>query len=1150
MLSKKILILILLSLINLSLFSQLECPINTNLNQPWTWPAHSNWYFGDGNIHNFNTGVTILNTTKPSYEGISSVSDDQGNLLFYTNGRNLWDASGTLKSNALLEGNEGGGTGNVGSASQGVITIRHPFAPNDYYILTTDDALGATLGLNYAVVDKNGNLKSGPTRLGGYRTTEGIAATLHQNGLDIWVTVQVSGETNYYTYLLTCSGLDPNPVISNVAPPNVTGNKERGGLAFSPDGSKFAQGHPDYWPNSDKELTIYDFDNLTGEISNGIHISPAGTGDNPYDLVFSPDGQTIYYTSGGTGIVYSVDISSGDKTTMTNSTTNTGYGTGGFSAIEIGPDGQIYTGGGSLTSMGGADLGPADLGLPTMYIPPADSVEIQPVDDISVCDLPLDLNTLWYCKGSDAENTPRYEEAYSMELSAGGYALDPITGVFNTSVAGDYRVRFQICDIWDTLTFTIVDCQTCDLKLKDDVEICLGETVLLDTMFDSRSMGGDWSLDSVPSTITNDAILVKGVDTIFDASDLETKTGTYKLVYTIDDDGDICKDSIYITVNPFPTPDLGNDTSICVGDSVILDPGIFVDYQWSVGENTQSIVALDNGEYFVDVTDDKGCMYSDTFNLTLIDLPDPNLLDDMSICPGVVHLFDVSGYDNSNGPYDYLWSNGEVTSSIEVDTQGDYWVDVSDKYGCVGRDSALLTINDNLTPIIDGSPLINICEGDTFILISNYISTDDYNFSWSTTETTPSIKVHSSGFYDLHVDNGVGCEGDTSIEVVVNPIPIVSDNSYDICDGDSITFGDDLGSDMTYEWSNGYTTYDINVLESDDYKRIVTTSMGCKDSSIYTLVVNPLPVFDLGDDIEVCEGINVTLSSNINDVQYLWSNNDTLSDISPLVSGDYSLSVVDNNGCSYNDTISVSYVSSPVVDLGDDITICEGDSVLIDSGTDLNVTWSNGDNNKSITIDKDGEYSIIVTNGVCEGYDTIDIEVIDLPDVSLDKSIEDDLICFDDYENGIDLIVNALRQEQYDYIWNTGSLTNQTNITDGGLYVVDVSNNGCELSDSVLVKTYCPYTFYIPNSFTPNGDGINDVFYAYGNNIIDFKLLIFDRWGERIFETNDIRNGWNGKYKNDDVQIDVYVWKAYYTVNDESNKIEKNQKVGTVSLIR
>ena len=1144
---KKILF-ILLSILSFNSFSQLICPINTDLTKPWEWPAHSNWYFGDGNIHNFNTGVTLLDNTKNSYEGVSSVSDDQGNLLFYTNGRNLWDKNGNLTTNSLLEGNEGGGTGDVGSASQGVITIRHPFAPDDYYVLTTDDALGGTLGLNYVVIGKDGQLKSGPTRLGSFRTTEGIAATLHRNGLDVWVTVQASGTTNYYTYLLTCSGFDPNPVISNVAPPDVSGNKERGGLAFSPDGTKFAQGHPDYWPNSDKELTLYDFNNLTGEITNPINISPNGSGQNPYDLVFSTDGQTIYFTEGGTGIVYSVDISSGDKTTMTNSTTNTGYGGGGFSAIEIGPDGKIYTAGGSLTSMSGDNLGNADLGLPTMYIPPSDSVEIQHIGVVSLCDLPLNLSTLWYCKGSDAENTPRYENAYTMELSSGSHTLDPITGVFNTNTIGTYRVRFQICDIWDTLTFNIIDCNTCNLDLKDDVEICLGETLLLDTMFVSRSSSGNWSIDSIPSLDGDGAILQKGTDTIFDASSLSTKPGTYKLLYTINDDGNICKDSIYITVNPLPKPHLGVDTNICFGNSIILDGGDYVDFEWSTNETTKTIEVDSTGDYIVLVTDSNGCLGKDTINLSIIDLPNPSVLVDMSVCPGVSQRFDINGYDNGNGPYTYNWSNNETNYFIDVDSGGYYWVDITDKYGCVGRDSDLLTINENLTPIINGSPLINICDGDSVNLISNYLSVDGYNFSWSNGENTESINVYTSGIYDLHVDNGVGCKGDTSIEVIVNPLPLVSDSITGICDGDSVIFGDNVNENVTYLWSSGETTYNLNISESGIYKRIVTTLMGCKDSSNFTLVVNPLPVVDLGDDVEVCVGTDFIINSNLDDVKYLWSTGDTTYGISPNINGEYSLTVVDSNGCSDIDTINVVYNPLPIVDLGDDVVICEGETIDINSNSNLNVKWDNGDTTSVIKVSESGDYSVIVSDGICEGYDTINVSVVDLPISELDKSLGDKIICFDDYERGIDLISNV--SDSYDYLWNNGYTTNMINIIDGGLYSVSINNNGCGIKDSVLIKTYCPFKFFVPNSFTPNGDGLNDIFYAYGDNIVDFKLLIFDRWGVQIFETNDINIGWDGKYKNEYVQIDVYVWKAYYSVNDESNNIEKYQKVGIVSLIR
>ena len=1286
-----------------------QCPTNTSLVQPWTWPAHSNWYFGDGNIHNFNTGVTSNSNTYDSYEGISSVSDDQGNLLFYTNGRNLWDASGNLTSSALLEGNEGGATGLVGSASQGVITIRHPFSPDDYYVLTTDDALGTTLGLNYVIVGKDGQVKSGPTRLGGFRTTEGIAATLHKNGVDVWVTVQSSNvrfdihksKSNYYTYLLTCDGFSSVPIISKTEIPGIFGDKERGGLDFSPDGSKFVQGHPDFWPHSEKEITIYDFDNLTGKITNHIHISPVSSGENPYDITFSPDGQMVYFTSGGTGVVWSIDVSSGVKSTMISSLTNTGFGGGGFSAIEIGPDGQVYTGGGSVTSMSGNNLGTADFGLPTMYIPPADSVEIQPVGDIMICDLPLDLSTLWYCKGSDVENTPRYENAYSMEFSSAQHTLNSITGVFNTSSVGEYRVRFQICDVWDTLTFNIIDCKTCGLELKKNVEICLGETLLLDTLFNERSSGGDWSIDSFPPTITNNDLnpfLDKGTDTIFDASELYTKVGTYKLIYTINDKGIICDDSIYITVNPLPKPDLGGDEFICFGSSIDIDAGDYSSFNWLPNKETSSIINVStNGEYIVDVVDNRGCVGSDTINVTVVDLPNPDVLKDVPFClVNKKHTFDISSFDNGNGPFTYSWidnSNGvTLTTDFMLDSNvaGYYWVDVIDKHGCVGRDSASLTLRPDLDPIIIGSPLVSICENDSVTLISNYKSSDGYNFNWSTGETTESILVKTSGNYILDVSDDLECEGSALIDIVVNPLPIVSDFNDSICVGSKLTFGDGLINGYNYLWKySKETTYDIEVDKAGDYERIVTTDKGCKDSSVYTLVVNDLPIVDLGIDSSICEGdsmlinaggdgllyewssgdstseitvydgmeyiVEVTnihgcknidsvlvtvdtlpvlnlgtdtsicsyqtieldagnISSNhiwstgdidniivvntkgeysvlvtnsfncsvsdtitlgineppivdigpdinvcdetyiniifddIDGYLYNWNSGETTNSIEPIVSGDYELTVTDTNGCVGTDSVNVEFSPNPILDLGDDVTICDGDVVILESNSELQAKWNTGSVGDTILVNKDGYYIATISNGLCSDTDTVNVNVIDIPVSELDKSIENEFICFDDYVNGINIKAND--NDRYDYIWNNGLTTGDIDIYEGGNYEVTISDEICSISDTVFIRTYCPPTLFIPNAFTPNGDGINNIFIVKHHNIVEFNILIFDRWGMLIFESNDITNGWDGTFKGNQVQEDVYVWKISYSSYNIKGMLSEYIKLGIVTVIR
>jgi gliding motility-associated-like protein len=106
------------------------------------------------------------------------------------------------------------------------------------------------------------------------------------------------------------------------------------------------------------------------------------------------------------------------------------------------------------------------------------------------------------------------------------------------------------------------------------------------------------------------------------------------------------------------------------------------------------------------------------------------------------------------------------------------------------------------------------------------------------------------------------------------------------------------------------------------------------------------------------------------------------------------------------------------------------------------------------------------------------------------------------------------------------------------------------ITDTVTIKEYCPYSLFIPNTFTPNGNSLNEVFYAYGNNIVSFQMFVFDRWGLQVFESNDINHGWNGVYKSHDAQQDVYVWKIKYKVGTEEVGIIELSEIGHVNLIR
>jgi hypothetical protein len=145
-----------------------------------------------------------------------------------------------------------------------MITVRHPLNPKDYHIFTTDDAIsGGIFGLNHFILNEDGALQDGPTRLGSFSTTEGIAATLHDNGLDIWVTVMAT-DGKFHAYLVTSAGVDHTPVISSSGTVHTVTNVA-GTMKASPDGTKLA-----IVVRDNDAFELFDFDNTTGIASNPL----------------------------------------------------------------------------------------------------------------------------------------------------------------------------------------------------------------------------------------------------------------------------------------------------------------------------------------------------------------------------------------------------------------------------------------------------------------------------------------------------------------------------------------------------------------------------------------------------------------------------------------------------------------------------------------------------------------------------------------------------------------------------------------------------------------------------------------------------------------------------------------------------------------
>lgn len=451
----------------------------------YDWAGHANWFMApatgfEGILINMKTFTVTKTggaaTPVQAYEGTSIASSDGENVLFYTNGRNVYSGSGSSTSvsyNGLLTGNENG-TLNVGSGTQGVITVRHPMNTGQYHVFTTDDAISNTVGLNHFILDNEGKLISGPTRLGTYRSAEGIAATLHSNGYDIWLaTTDVSGFFN--AYLITCNGIDTaNSNLNQPGVPALSGSKERGGMAFSWDRTKMAASYSQTWPHSNEAIVLYDFDNSTGTLSNLMNIAPSSTLVNPSDIVFSPDNNRLYISQVGGTIDY-LDLSSGVVSTISNSLTSTGISTPQGRGIEIGPNGKLFLaggiGGGLLevnedinndttftTSIVPGTSGYSSLGLPTMFIPSHEIPIIQFVEPVCYNTAPVDLNTLWHCANTDAEIVPH--------IYTGTGITDSIKGIFDPSVTGEglHMVTFinsNCSSNTDDLFITVKNDSTC-----------------------------------------------------------------------------------------------------------------------------------------------------------------------------------------------------------------------------------------------------------------------------------------------------------------------------------------------------------------------------------------------------------------------------------------------------------------------------------------------------------------------------------------------------------------------------------------------------------------------------------------------------------------------------------------------------------------
>ncbi len=572
-----------------------------------------------------------------------------------------------------------------------------------------------------------------------------------------------------------------------------------------------------------------------------------------------------------------------------------------------------------------------------------------------------------------------------------------------------------------------------------------------------------------------------------------SEVGDINLGITVTDEkGCIATDNITVQVNPIPSINL-NKTEVCSGSS-ITNMSDFVKYEWvfngeiiNTVESQNWIIPGVSGIYTITGWTEDGCMVSKDINVTVHSLPEITL-DEKIACAGTsVEINGPTGFST------YSWSTGETTQDIVLTNASNYWVEVTDANGCVGRADASLKY---IQPMeMDLGEDKNECIGVSLQLTAN----PDYtNYNWSFEPASnpgayvslnpeedylyeiQDAELKNSGVYYVEAKDQNGCAVSDEVSVMFYTAPPPELRiTEDLCIGQEIDIIASEGYD-TYAWYEGenhLSGFDNQTLLSGVNKAAVYKLEATKGSCVLTqeieVVERGLPTVSLSNEDKLCKGetINVTVnnysSTDGTALNYLyWNSEETkryfdwqTAELAVNNPGSYKVTVVDEYGCTASDEISIEGVTAEPLDLGDPIRICDNDRVLLENPVSnvLNTQWYQVLAESDELLSNDGELEVYESgiyrlqiedlNG-CINEDKIAVNVMPLPDVVL---VGDPEACESTELSILD------ENPNYIYQWNGDEnlTTSAINVNESGIYTLEVWDKyGCYNSTESEVVIY------------------------------------------------------------------------------------------------
>jgi len=603
--------------------------------------------------------------------------------------------------------------------------------------------------------------------------------------------------------------------------------------------------------------------------------------------------------------------------------------------------------------------------------------------------------------------------------------------------------------------------------------------------------------------------------------------------------------TVSVTVNPLPSVTASaSPAAICNGATSVLTASGANTYSWSHSLGTGSsktVSPASTTTYTVTGTTAAGCTGTATVSVTVNPLPSVTATaSPAAICNGQTSVITASGAST------YSWSGGlgsGASKTVTPSTTTTYTVTGTSTAGCTGTATVSVTVNPLPTVSATASPAA-ICNGASSVLTASGANT----YSWSHSLGTGSSKTvspNSTTTYTVTVTTTAGCTGTATVSVTVNPLPSVSASASPaaICNGASSVLT--ASGANTYSWNTGGNTASITVTPSSTttYSVTGTSTAGCTGTATVSVTVNSLPtVTATASSSTICNGAtSVLTASGANTYSWNTGGNTASITVTPSSTTTYTVTGTTTAGCTSTASITINVIQSPVVDYSTTQSHC-GQS---DGNIMTNVTggippyiyqWSNGANTSNLNNISAGNYTLTVSdsNG-CSSYISIILSDAPMPQANFAPkpqitTIDDPIIYFENYSIGAS-----------SYQWDFGDGYSSTDYSPShkydlpGVYyvVLSVSDQyGCTdtVGGEIIIRDI--FTIYLPNTFTPNENDLNDRYIIIGNNIDPsyFEMRIFNRWGKELFYTTDINQGWNGNFNGEPVPEGVYVVKVSFKI--------------------